>query len=611
MVHMPTLKQAEQYRFELMLYKVLNKIENEYFRDKIPEHITFELNIIGSLFNQTQTEICKNELKRRIDKYQARYFTPDDWVDHKALMYLENGLETDIRDNTLNLQTLCILNLETPDVIEAIGSILFKFKNIKFPTKINELIGYYRGNYYHKHITKQDCSNKSYSELLDYHFKSLKYGHVETAKMLFTLFEPELMPLLCINYLNTIKYLPNYITRGSDLNGFSFNEIDSLISYLKYTLISIVLSYDIDKLNRDKNEIIKFLSLEDYKSTLSYIMYKMFRDAPDYDCMKELKMFHHLIEDDDFYEYMLDHTAIFQHNPLCFRLMIVRSSRRQNRKIELKRMWDNYFNDFNSDSNFNFNNVMIIRDICIASYGKFDYHQVNSALCPFAFDMDTFHRQRLLIRLRKLNILARRHKIVLDFKNLLCDMFQIHHENVCRWIMKIMLKEKMEINFCTVLSCYLERIIKNLSIDIDWFISFVKPFREIFFSSIPEFLNILFRGLEPFHSTKIDTSIIIKILIWLDDEINYNHIFQYLTDVPYPPLGTYHEERNLAILKWIESERLKTRLEKLSFFRSILKGNLFKGDMFDSWIRESVLEISNNNDDSDTDEASSSSSGDF
>lgn len=603
MIRLATLKRAERYRFHTMLYKALIKIEQYRVgtNPKIPDILRFEINYIYHVFDRIRKDFMSTDyrrdkltrIKHKIDLYRQRFFTRDDWDELRAQEYIENGLIEDLQNNTLSLKTLCELKLENPNVIEHLDNVLFKTEN---PTCNSEMIiAKFRECRYHKNLQQKFFSD-SEDEL--YHLKSLELGHDNVTKLLFDLSKNEHHNRLCANYFSTIGELPDYVKSRLELNFTNKITLRFFLGrfparrqeILKCMLENAVLLCDIDKFEIAAKTVSSIPRNEFFKIILRGV-FKIFEGTYVYNCMKELRMFNFLINDENFYQQMITNMYVINDNYLCIRAMVARSRELITRRDDMKRMWDNYFEMDNCDGILISDNVFNIHDICIQSYGNFDYDDIAYINIPEEFIEGSFARRRIVPFLQKLNILAQRQHKQLNVSMILSTSLKYGCFEVCQWVLDKMLEKEITCNVCWLLGEYLYYCTES---DVSSVISLLGPYQKILnFDNLYIFVSSMFACTHTFKYKTISSDTIIRILTWLEDKFDYINIFNSF-NVPTDDQINSQEirynckERTLEVIQWITSRLAPYQLPL--FYTAIISSPLFENQPVTEWVKAKLEE---------------------
>lgn len=608
MVRLATLKRAERYRFHTMLYKALTKIE-QYFCERyrvitIPKLLAFEANIAYVLFQRIMKPVSDPQyrqdklirIKRKIDLYRQRFFTQDDWDNLKSLAYLENGLVRDLQNSVLSLQTLCALQLESSNVIETMGNLLFSTTvPSSNPVKLVNSIRQF--------VYQMDVTRGYFCEFGDdlNHLKALERGHDDIAKRIFGFGKNNFCFDLCANYLSVMKKLPDYVLTHLDID---LSENITLTKFLgrypdfrRTTLLrmlknSIILC-NIANYNKIVRTITPIISQDEFSSTVMNGISDLFRNAHIFDCMRELKTFIALINNEIIYEKVLTNIHVVGYNYLALRAMIVKSRDRPNQKAELEQMWNDHFHQDEIDGLLVMDNILNIHDVCVSSFGQFSFSDACYFIFPNGESTNVFERRQVLPYLQRLDVLAQRDKRPLDFKKLLTTACHHRYEDVCQWVLKTMLEREINFDACILLNEYLNEKYQD-TFDIPWFIALLHPYQKITkFDSVYNFVAKIFKNEDVFIHDEITSTTIIQSLIWLEDKLDYINLFEQLaTTQPYRNYEIVKSERpycaarNLEVLKWIVTQ--VESHQRPIFYIAVARSPIFANSVISTWATNSV-----------------------
>lgn len=201
---------TEVLQFEFDFLNSLYKKQDSYTNPKVFEDATYRHQMI-------------EKLNIKIDVYRSEYFNHFDRATIRAEWYMKNGLELELINNDVKLQTLLLLHDEPPEVIVAIGHIIFRESPYQMypPTDLNEMLDLYKKHCYHSnYMSYHDMKNINWHKLYLLHQLSVKHGHTLIAEYIYNCYKynPDKIFEMWACYVALTGTLPDYAKRDFDFD---------------------------------------------------------------------------------------------------------------------------------------------------------------------------------------------------------------------------------------------------------------------------------------------------------------------------------------------------------------------------------------------------------
>lgn len=512
----PSPQQAEKYRKRVMLQQVLIKLSHVNLFNPMTEVLQFELDLVkslckkdGSYFNsQTLTK-----LERKIDHYRQHFFTSIDWVDHRAMWYIKNGLWTDLQNNTVTLQTMCLLQQESAEVIAAIGTIILCDTDFCMCPSINstELIGFFRENAYHSNfLVYRDIDNISDQNLWSLHRISVKFGHTFIVRRIYDQLKnfPNMNFKLCLNYIVLQGELPEYVENDHDMaqrpaylqNLYERYALECNVEKIRYMLKH--------KINVNYDPIMKILLC--HGTFIGLFIYDMI--------VKTLP---------DVLDYMTRHIHQLKicNYPLSFDYLFNKIDKLPDRALFQRHLYREY------NAYVRFNDVITIHNIVTLRGMKFDYTETIHHL----LEVDKLSKlsksgvERLLYYLNVLDDMACRNNKELNFTTIWMRLISTKNVDVYRWVLNATRDKNIKMDIGRTIN---EFLICN--VDYTQFFDLIKEYMDVFrFNSMYGFSYNLFTVSRFLDKTSLWNFLqaVLELFVYAGKQLNFMEMFDVTENI--------------------------------------------------------------------------------
>jgi len=570
-VAVPTARESEDYRHHQDLLRVLVKIDELCFGKALPPPIDAEYFFAHYLYGkdrdpQDRKADSRREkiglLREKISLYREKYFTPFDEDDLRAQQYLEQGLEVKLRQTDLDLQTRCLLVLESPRVITVLGCHLFDI--VQPPTTGTEMMRYFYEYRYHINANPDG---------FDWHFLAVRYNHQHMLIKFFTKYAEKRLIDICIDHVAVKGYLPDYVLQFMGLRPDMKFGIRELIQRFPRALVKIYLKIlelhvtlcklSVWQMNPEKRPAT--VSVDTIWQVICNALIRMKPNMYTQEGIQQLIFVYRMLKVPWFLEMTYQKRSLISSSDSNFiaRLVLARMRSLPNSMARISRIWKSQQPQEILDVYREFDSVMELHDLRVLTGGQFNYQKLSKRLLCSEIDPDYVrdHHPRVLLNLQKLDALATRHGQGLDFSPLLALAAQVHCESICRWILDLMTQRQYKIGIYKILIKYIGRLefVDESEIDFPWLTNLLAPYKDLCsFDGVDQFLSLMKGERAEWDYASYNT--ITDSLIWLEDvmaasgqEIDYVDMFGQIEGYDVSPQRKERIERDLLILLWVDT----------------------------------------------------------
>lgn len=571
---------CEIYRRRINLFNMLTKIDNISIFNPMNEIIQFEFDMNAAIYKKSEsytsfrvfTDISYRrglieKLKLKINSYRQQYFTSVEWTNYRAREYIVNGLCEELRDGVPKLQTLCLLQQESSEVIAAIGNVIFGNTSFQLypPTNSRDMIQIFRENCYHRNfLSYHNLNDLMYDYIYSIHTIAVKNKHNYIAQQTYEAIKYSSSHTFRMNihYLAEYGFLPEYakididICKNPKYNqrlfefyavicnvdkirhmindkiDVDYNKIMKLLLYsgdLKSLFIYDLITKSLPDPTAYLNQHINELKIDDNDVVFDYLFSKS-SQLPDESSFSQIENFHGSI-------YVLFHHIIIAHNILKLR--------GKNIKINeiLRRLFVNEFVDIG--------------------------YNVDNKICI----------QRLFYYLQIFDNLATKSDISLDFSSIWRYVIHLKDQEVCSWVLDKIQNKNIKLNAFINISEY----IKNSS-DYKWLVSLMHQHLNAFeFDNIKYLITNLILHEYDFNkdSMKEFLQSMCGLLIASGNHPNFISMFR----TPQNILKSCGEQA-INIMEWIEQRIIDQ--DEIPDYVSMMK-NLSDFDLLKDWAKSKIM----------------------